>query len=70
MTRNQILDNVITGIMSISLPKDGKTVGIGKFKIEIQNAYRLARNVQNSYTLNDMRKAYKEFSEYINTINK
>ncbi len=67
MNKAQILNSVISGIMEIPLPKDGKTIGIGQFKQEIQVAYNLARRVQFSDDINEMREAYVEFRKYIDS---
>jgi hypothetical protein len=51
--------------MEIPLPKDGKTVGVGGFKKDIEGAYALARKVQFAENIHEMRNAYYEFREYI-----
>jgi hypothetical protein len=65
MNEAQILNSVISGLMEIPLPKDGKTIGIGNFKKDIEKAYELARIVQFSNNISDMRKAYSEFRKYV-----
>ena len=51
--------------MEIPLPKDGKTVGAGSYLNEIQKTYRLARIVQFSDNLKEMREAYAKFRAYV-----
>jgi hypothetical protein len=65
MNEKQILNSVISGIMEIPLPKDGKTVGAGKYLNEIRETYRRARLVQFAENLKEMREAYAEFRKYV-----
>lgn len=65
MNEKQILNSVVSGIMEIPLPKDGKTVGAGKYLKEIRETYRLARLVQFAKNLKEMREAYAEFRKYV-----
>lgn len=65
MNEAQILNSVISGLMEVPLPKDGKTIGIGVFKKDIERAYKLARDVQFSHNLKDMRQAYNEFKKHV-----
>ena len=51
--------------MEIPLPKDGKTVGAGKYLNEIRETYRRARLVQFAENLKEMREAYAEFRKYV-----
>ena len=67
MNEAQILNSVISGIMEIPLPKDGKTIGIGQFKQDIVIAYKLARMVQFSDNIKDMREAYEKFRRHIDS---
>ena len=67
MNESQILNSVISGIMEIPLPKDGKTIGIGKFKQDIEKAYKLARMVQFSDNIKKMRLAYNEFRKHVDS---
>lgn len=65
LSKVEILNNVISGIMEIPLPKDGKTLGVGLFKQEIEIAYKLARRVQFSDNIKEMRSAYDIFKKHI-----
>lgn len=65
MNEKQILNSVISGIMEIPLPKDGKTVGAGKYLSEIRETHRLARLVQFAENLKEMQDAYSEFRKYV-----
>jgi hypothetical protein len=65
MNEAQILNSVISGLMEIPLPKDGKTIGIGQFKRDIEKAYKLARLVQWSDNITDMRNTYAEFRKHV-----
>jgi hypothetical protein len=65
MNEAQILNSVISGLMEIPLPKDGKTIGIGNFKREIEKAFKLARMVQFSDNIKEMRENYAEFRKYV-----
>ena len=65
MNESQILNSVISGLMEIPLPKDGKIIGIGEFKKDIEKAYELARIIQFSDNLKDMRIAYSDFRKHI-----
>lgn len=67
MNEAQILNSVISGIMEIPLPKDGKTIGVGQFKLEIEIAYKLARRVQFSENIKEMRAAYDEFRKHVDS---
>ena len=67
MNESQILNSVISGIMEIPLPKDGKTIGIGQFKQDIEKAYKLARMVQFSDNIKEMRLAYNEFRKHVDS---
>lgn len=67
MNKVQILNGVISGLMEVPLPKDGKTIGISIFKQDIEQAYKLARNVQSSHNLKEMRQAYIEFRKHIDS---
>jgi hypothetical protein len=65
MNEKQILNSVISGIMEIPLPKDGKTVGAGKYLNEIRETYRLARMVQFADNVKEMREGYSQFRKYV-----
>ena len=65
MNKFQILHKVIDGLIEIPLPKDGKTIGIGPYKREIEGARRLARRVQWSDNIEEMRENYKIFRDYV-----
>ena len=65
MNEKQILNSVISGLMEIPLPKDGKTIGIGDFKKDFEQACELARLVQWSTNISDMRIAYSEFRKHV-----
>ena len=67
MNEAKILNSVISGIMEIPLPKDGKTIGVGEFKRDIEKAYKLARMVQFSDNIKDMRDAYEEFRKHVDS---
>ena len=51
--------------MEIPLPKDGKTVGAGKYLNEIRETYRLARMVQFADNVKEMREGYSQFRKYV-----
>jgi hypothetical protein len=65
MTKNQILNSVISDLQDIPLPKDGKSVGAGTFVYQLKEAFRLARFVQWSTNIEEMELAYKYFKEHI-----
>ena len=65
MNEVQILNSVISGLMEIPLPKDGKTIGVGDFKRDIEKAYKLARIVQFSHNIKEMRIAYDKFKKHV-----
>ena len=67
LNKVEILNRVISGIMEIPLPKDGKTIGVGQFKLEIEIAYKLARRIQFSDNIKEMRKNYEEFKKHIDS---
>lgn len=68
LSKTEILYRVISGLMDIPLPKDGKTIGIGPFKKEMETAYKLARRVQFAEdNIKEMREAYAKFKEYVDS---
>ena len=67
MNEAQILNSVISGLMEVPLSKVGKTIDIGEFKQNMETAYRLARKVQFSDNIEEMRLAYDEFRKHIDS---
>ena len=69
LNKEQILNNVISGIDSIPKPREGKTViAHMSYTNEIREAFKYARQVQNAYLLKDMRELYEVFNEYIKDV--
>lgn len=66
LSKVQILNKVIDGLMQVPLPKEGKTVGCaGNFHNEISTAFKLARYVQWADSIEEMNEAYATFKQHI-----
>lgn len=63
-TKYQILSNIITELELIPLPLDGKTVGIGEYKIQMEEAFRLARLVKWAETQKEMNIQFLRFKRH------